>query len=91
MIQALAPVPIPIPRGVYSYVEQPSGETVYLAVTSTGGLLNNELRRRMEGETDAIIKDEMWKDLDNQDAVIGRPTLSVSSGGLARRGPSRPA
>lgn len=91
MNPALTPVPIPMPRGVYRYVEQPSGETVHLAVTSTGALLNGELRRHLEDETDAMIQDEMWRDLDRQDAVTSRPRLTVSSGGQARRGPSRPA
>jgi hypothetical protein len=96
---SLVPVPIPFPRGVFSYIEEPSGRTVYFAVTSTGALLNGELRHRLDDETDAMIRDEMRKDLDRQDALGNtspttvRPQLSVASGGLsrrARRGPSRP-
>lgn len=91
----------PTPRGVHSYQEQPSGETVYFAVTSDGLLLNAEIRRRLDGETDAMILDEMRRDLERQDPVgtrvIGPPRLSVASGGqhrLGRRvggGPPRPA
>lgn len=80
-IRSLAPVPIPLPRGVHSYVEQPSGETVYLAMTSAGELLNGERRRRYPDETDAMVRDDMWRDLDRQDPLIGRPRLSVSDGG----------
>lgn len=88
---SIVPVPIPAERGVYSYIEQPSGVRVYLAITSTGDLLNGEIRHRFPDETHAMILDEMARDLDRQDRVIGRPRLSVSSGGLARHGPSRPA
>lgn len=92
---SLAAVPIPFPRGVFSYIEEPSGERTYLAVTSTGGLLNGELRHRLDDETDAMIRDEMRKDLDRQDplgAPTSPPRLSVSSGGAPRRrrGPSPP-
>jgi hypothetical protein len=92
---SLVAVPIPMPRGVHSYVE-PSGLLAYIATTSTGALLNGEIRHRLPEETDAMIRDEMWKDLDRQDpirdAVTGRPQLSVSSGGArrSRRGLSRP-
>lgn len=93
------PVPLPVPRGVHSYVEHPSGQTVYFATMSTGELLNGEMRRRFPDETDAMVLDEMQKDLDRQDpvgaVVTARPRLSVSSGGQSprrdRRGPSRPA
>lgn len=92
---SLVPVPVPLPRGVHSYIEQPEGRTVYFGVTSTGALMNDgELRRRLPDETDAMIRDEMWRELDADDPVSGataRPRLSVLSGGLARRGPSRPA
>jgi len=76
-VLSLTPVPAALSRGVYSYVEQPSGETVYYAVTSMGDLLNGELRRRGPEETEAIIVREMWRDLNRQDSVIGRPPLSL--------------
>lgn len=94
-IMSIEPVPIPLPRGVHSYIEQPEGRTVYFGVTSTGAFLDGgELRRRLPDETDAMIRDEMWRDLDADDPVPGataRPRLSVLSGGLSQRGPSRPA
>lgn len=83
--------PVAIPRGVHSYEEVPSGRRVYFAITSTGELLNGELRRRFPDETDALIRDDMWRDLDRQDPIIRRHRLSVVPGGLARRVPSRPA
>jgi hypothetical protein len=82
---------VPLPRGVHSYIEQPSGQTVYFATTSTGQLLNGEHRRRMRDETDAMIRDEMWRDLDRQDPLTVPPQLSVVAGGLyGRRGRARP-
>lgn len=93
-IHSLAPVSVPLPRGVHSYVEQPSGEVVYFATTSTGEILNGEMRRRRSEETHAMVLDDMQKDLDRQDPIIGPPQLSVVSGGLASRrwrlGRSRP-
>lgn len=71
---SLTPVPIPFPRGVHSYIEGPTGQLVYIAITSTGALLNGEIRHRLEGETDAMIRIEMWADLDKQDTVDDTPS-----------------
>lgn len=84
---SLVPVPIPVQRGVHSYVEWPSGVRVYLATTSTGALLNGEIRRRLPEETEAMIVREMWMDLDRQDAppISGRPRLGLFVDGKRRR------
>ena len=71
------PLPAPLARGVHAYDEQPSGRTVYYALTSTGALLNNELRRRLPDETEAWIVAEMWRDLDRQDPISPRFGLYV--------------
>jgi hypothetical protein len=83
-IRPLVSIPARVPRGVHSYIEQPSGETIYYAVTSTGDLLNDELRRRLPDEPEAFIVREMWRDLKRQDPVIGRPRLSLVVGGARR-------
>lgn len=82
---SLVPVPIPEQRGVHSYVEWPSGVRVYLATTSTGALLNGEIRRRLPEETEAMIVREMWMDLDRQDAISGPPRLGLFVDGKRRR------
>jgi hypothetical protein len=69
--------PLRLPRGVHAYIERPSGESVYAAVTSTGALLNGELRRRFPDENEASIARDLWRDLHRQDPVIGRPRLSL--------------
>lgn len=80
-----APVPVRLARGVHAFVEQPSGEAVYAAVTSTGALLNAELRRRFPDETESYIARDLWRDLDRQDPVIARPRLALVVGGPPRR------
>jgi hypothetical protein len=71
-ILSLTPVPIPVARGVYAEQIEPNDDTVYYAITSTGQLLNGELRRRMPDETEATVVREMWRDLNRQDP--GGPT-----------------
>jgi hypothetical protein len=85
IVLPLAPVPARLHRGVHAFVEQPSGETVYAAITSTGALLNDELRRRFPDENEAFIARDLWRDLDRQDPVIARPRLSLVVGGAPPR------
>ena len=74
-----------LPRGVHSYQEQPSGATVYVAITSTGALLNEERRRRHPtDEAEAYIVREMWRDLNRQDPVSGHSQLSLGDVGPLR-------
>jgi hypothetical protein len=91
---SLDPVPIPEPRGVYSERLPGTGERIYRATTSTGALLNGEIRRRAEGETEDMIIREMWRDLNRQDPVGAttptRPQLVLSRSAPRRgRGGSR--
>lgn len=76
-ILSLASTPARLPRGVHAYVEHLSGDTVYLAITATGALLNGELRRRLGDETEPFIVRDLWRDLRRQDPVIGHPRLSL--------------
>lgn len=80
-IRSLDPVPIPEPRGVYSERLPDTGERIYRATTSTGALLNGEIRRRLEGESEDMIIREMWRDLNRQDPVGAtvptRPQLAL--------------
>jgi hypothetical protein len=84
-IRSRAPAPIPVQRHVYSYVEHPSGLRVYVAITSTGALLNGELRRRLPDETHASIIRDMWMDLDRQDPVSDPRPLGLWVDGERRR------
>lgn len=72
-------------RGVYRYVDRGSGETVRYAITSTGALLNAELRRVFDDETGPMVEDAMWRDLDRQDRVRSasgrRPSGALPSPG----------
>lgn len=79
---ARTPVPLPLPRYVYSYVGQPSGETFYYAVTSDGTILNGELRRRLPDECEEQILRDMWRDLNRQDPVPTRPQLALYVNGV---------
>lgn len=96
-IRSLDPVPIPVQRNVYSERLPGTGETVYYAVTSTGQLLNGEIRRRLDGESEGMIAREMWRDLNRQDPVGAtaptRPQLSLYRAprrGSRRRGDRAP-
>jgi hypothetical protein len=80
--------PTRFPRGVHSYVEQPSGDTVYCAITATGALLNGELRRRLVDETEPFLVRDLWRDLRRQDPVIGRPRLFLVGAGVRTRRPA---
>lgn len=89
-IMSLAPAPIPSTRGVHSYVEQPRGQTVYFAITSTGELLNGELRRRHDDETEAQLLRDMLRDLARQDPVTLRDALVLYVDGVPRPARRRP-
>lgn len=58
---------IPATRGVYCEQIEPHNETVYYAITSTGQLLNGELRRRASDETETMLVRDLWRDLNRQD------------------------
>lgn len=79
---ARTPVPLLLPRYVYSYVGQPSGETFYYAVTSTGTILNGELRRRLPDEYEEQILRDLWRDLNRQDPVPTRLRLALYVDGV---------
>lgn len=89
---SLDPVPIPEPRGVYSERLPDTGERIYRATTSTGQLLNGEIRRRGADETEDMIIRDMWRDLNRQDpvgvSVPTRPQLVLSRSPRRGRGGS---
>lgn len=89
-IRSLDSVPIPEPRGVYSERLPDTGERIYRATTSTGALLNGEIRHRREDETEDMIIREMWRDLNRQDpvgvVVPTRPQLVLSRSPRRGRG-----
>jgi hypothetical protein len=66
-IRPVAPVPFPVARGVYAEQIEPNDETVWYAITSTGALLNGELRRRMPDETETMVARELWRQLNRED------------------------
>lgn len=78
---SLDPVPIPVQRNVYSERLPGTGETIYYAVTSTGQLLNGEIRRRLDDEPEDMLIRDLWRDLNRQDpvgvTVPTRPELSL--------------
>lgn len=77
-ILSLTPVPIPVNRGVYMEQIEPNDETVWYAITSTGQLLNGELRRRLPEESEAMIVRELWRQLNREDpGWPTRPRLSL--------------
>ena len=81
--------PAPVPfygRGVYCYAED--GQTVYVAITSTGALLNGERRRQLADESQPMIEREMWRDLNAQDPMpttTARPRFALWVDGEQRR------
>jgi hypothetical protein len=72
---ALGPAPLPQERCVYSERIAPSGRRVYYAITSTGDLLNGELRGRRPDESELDVVRSLWRDLNRQDPVTTRPRL----------------
>jgi hypothetical protein len=86
IFSGIPPHPLPLgvrPRlstkpGLHSYVDRTTGEIVYYAVTTTGALLYEDVRRRLPDEWPSQIKATLWCDLVRQDPeIIGylRPSL----------------
>lgn len=82
------PPPLARERGVYSYRDRMTGETVYYAITSSGALLNGELRRRLPDEWDAHILRSVATDLARQDPVSDARRRVAQVSGLRPSSPS---
>lgn len=91
-IRSLDPVPIPVQRNVYSERLPGTEDTIYYAVTSTGQLLNGEIRRRLDDEPEDMLIRDLWRDLNRQDPVGAtvptRPQLVLSRAPRRGRGGS---